>query len=192
MNHENKKQIIFRDDNLKHNFETFCHKIQSLLSQYHRSRHVVFTQTNLRMMYILYVSKIHECTMYRNHYCHFCIVYDRENIVAMDVNTRFPSPDMIKSYMKHAEINAILTMKRITAMPLSQYGLFITRFSKTSILNCSTPCFFCARFIKKHIQYFHSIAFTDQHENMIVLSSDEFLQKEFHHKTQRYKGIIFT
>jgi tRNA(Arg) A34 adenosine deaminase TadA len=194
MNHE-KKKAVFEDDNIKHHFNTFCQKIQGLFSEYHRSRHVVFTPVNLRMMYILYLSKIHECRLYKNHHCHLCIIYDRDSIIAMDINTRYPSPDMIKSYMKHAEINAILTMKKTTnstAVPLAQLGIFITRFSKTSVLNSSNPCFFCARFIKKHIHYFHSISFTDADENMVVMSSDEFIQTEFQHKTQRYKGLIFT
>ena len=193
MNNE-KKKVSFEDDKLKHHFETFCQKIQALFSQYHRSRHVVFTPANIRMMYILYLSKIHECSLYKNHHCHFCIIYDRDKIVAMDINTRYSSPDIIKSYMKHAEINAILTMKKTisSTVPLTQFGIFITRFSKTSILNSSNPCFFCARFIKKHIHYFHSISFTDANEKMVVMSSDEFYQREFHHKTQRYKGILFT
>jgi len=192
MNHE-KKKVVFENDKIKHYFETFCQKIQQLFSEYHRSRHVVFTPANVRMMYILYLSKIHECSLYKNHHCHLCIIYDRDKIVAMDINTRYPSPDIIKSYMKHAEINAILTMKKtISTVPSTQLGIFITRFSKTSILNSSIPCFFCARFIKKHLHYFHSISFTDADEKMVVLSSDEFHQREFHHKTQRYKGLIFT
>ena len=193
MNHEKqKKKVVLEEDKLKYHFETFCRKIQMFFSQYHRSRHVVFTPTNLRMMYILYVSKIHECSVYKNHHCHLCIIYDRNKIVAMDINTRYPSPDRVRSYMKHAEINAILTMKKATTAPSTQMGIFITRFSKTSVLNSSIPCFFCARFIKKHIHYFHSVCFTDADENMVVLSPDEFIQKEFHHKTQRYKGLLFT
>ena len=191
MNQE-KKKVSYEDDKIKHRFEIFCQKIQMLFSQYHRSRHVVFTPTNIRMMYILYLSKIHELRLYKNHQCHFCIIYDRESIVAMDINTRYPSHDIVKSYMKHAEINAILSMKKINPMPMAQYGIFITRFSKTSILNNSNPCFFCARFIKKHLAYFHSIAFTDANETMVILSPDEFLTKEFQHKTQRYKHVIFT
>jgi len=194
MIHEKKKTIIFEDDKVRLNFEKFRQKIQALFSQYARSRHVVFTPSNIRMMYILYLSKIHECTLYKNHHCHLCIIYDRDSIIAMDINTRYPSPDMVKSYMKHAEINAILTMKKSTTSNavVPQHGIFITRFSKTSVLNSSNPCFFCARFIKKHIHYFHSISFTDTDEKMVILSPDEFLRKEFHHKTQRYKGLVFT
>lgn len=190
---QKKKKVIFEDDNIKKNFEKFCQKIQRLFSQYQRSRHVVFTQSNIRMMYILYLCKIHESMTYKNHHCHLCIIYDRENIITMDINTRYPSNDIIKSYMKHAEINAILNLKKTTptAIPNQNYGIFITRFSKTSILNFSDPCFFCARFIKKHIHYFHSISFTDTNEKMIVMPAEEFKNKEFHHKTQRYKGLIF-
>lgn len=192
MSHEKKNKVIFEDDNVKKNFEKFCQKVQWLFSQYHRSRHVVFTPSNIRMMYILYLSKIHECTMYKNHQCHLCIIYDRENIVTMDINTRYPSNDIVKSYMKHAEINAILNLiKTNTQISNQTYGIFITRFSKTSILNYSNPCFFCARFIKKYLHYFHSISFTDANEKMVVLSPEEFKNKEFHHKTQRYKGICF-
>jgi len=191
MSHDNKKKIIFEDDNVKKNFEKFCQKIQRLFSQYHRSRHVVFTPSNIRMMYILYLSKIHECTMYKNHQCHLCIIYDRENIITMDINTRYPSND-VKSYMKHAEINAILNLKKTNTQITNQTcGIFITRFSKTSILNYSDPCFFCARFIKKYIHYFHSISFTDVNEKLIVISHEEFKNKEFQHKTQRYKGLMF-
>lgn len=175
----------------RHYFEKFCQKIQTLFSQYHRSRHVVFTPANLRLMYILYTSKVYECSLYRNHQCHLCIIYDRENIVAMDINTRYPSPDLIKSYMKHAEINAIHTMKN-SGPPAAQYGVFITRFSKTAILNHSPPCFFCARSLRKHIHYFHSISFTNADETMVVLSPNEFLLQEFPHKTQRYKKLIFS
>lgn len=178
-------------EKVRHSFERFCQKIQTLFSQYHRSRHVVFTPADLRLMYILFLSKVHECTLYKNHHCHLCIIYDREKIVAMDINTRCPSPIPIKGYMKHAEINAILTMKKSGIHPLAQYGVFTTRFSKTSILNHSPPCFFCARSIRKHIQYFHSISFTDADENMVVLSPNEFLLQEFPHKTQRYKGLLF-
>lgn len=193
MTHEKKKTINFEDDNVRNNFEMLSHKIQRLFSQYHRSRHVVFTPANIRMLYILYLAQIHERTLHKNHHCHLCIIYDRENVVAMDINTRYPSTDIVKTYMKHAEINAILSMKKTTPFLINQgYGLFITRFSKTSLLNYSTPCFFCARFIKKYIHYFHSISFTDSNEKMVSLSHDEFKNSEFEHKSQRYKGIVYT
>lgn len=190
---KNKQQNIFGDDNVRKNFETLCQKIQRLFLQYHRSRHVIFTPTDIRMMYILYLAQVHECGIHRNHHCHLCIIYDRENILAMDINTRYPSNDIVRSYMKHAEINAILTLKKTINTPIvsQSYGLFITRFSKTSLLNYSNPCFFCARFIKKHLQYFHSVSFTDTDEKMIVLSHNDFKHTEFHHKSQRYKGLIF-
>lgn len=180
------------EERVRQHFRTFCQKIQVLFSQNHRSRHVVFTPANLRQMYILYLSKVYECTMYKNHHCHLCIIYDRENIVAMDINTRYPAPERVKSYMKHAEINAILSMKKAGTTPLAQYGFFVVRFSKTSVLNSSPPCFFCARSIRKHLHYFHSISYTDADERMVVLSPEQFLQKEFPHKTQRYKGLIFS
>ena len=184
------KKNSFEDDQIKKNFETFCQKIQHLFSQYPRSRHVVFTPVNIRMMYILYVCKIHERTLYKNHHCHMCIIYDKENIIAMDINTRYPAHDVVKSYMKHAEVNAILSLIKTNPVPNQNYGMFITRFSKTSILNSSSPCFFCARFIKKHIQYFHSISFTDPNERLVVLLPEEFKGNEFQHKSQRYRRLF--
>lgn len=191
MHHNKRTPTSFEDESIKQNFEKFCEKIQKLFSQYPKSRHVVFTPANIRMMYILYICKIHERTIYKNHHCHMCIIYDKENIISMDINTRYPSNDIIKSYMKHAEVNAILNMKKTNATaPNYSYGLFITRFSKTSILNYSNPCFFCARFIKKHIQYFHTISFTDANEKMIVLSPEEFKESGTQHKSQRFRRPI--
>lgn len=186
-----KKQISYEDDTIKKNFENFHQKIQTLFSENPRSRHVVFTPANLRMMYILYLCKIHECSIYKNHQCHLCIIYDRENIITMDINTRYPSNDIVKSFMKHAEINAILNLRKTNVTNNTNgYGLFITRFSKTSILNYSNPCFFCARFIKKNLYYFHSISFTDSNEQLIVMTPEEFKNTDFHHKTQRYKNFV--
>lgn len=192
MNGGGKKKPIYDDHDVKKNFENFHQKIQTLFSENPRSRHVVFTPTDLRMMYILYLSKIHESSFYKNHQCHLCIIYDRQDIITMDINTRYPSHDLVKSFMKHAEVNALLNLRKINPSPNGSYGLFITRFSKTSILNYSNPCFFCARFIKKNLSYFHSISFTDGNEQLIVMSPDEFKNTEFHHKTQRYKNILFS
>lgn len=193
MNHDvtKKRKIGYDDMDVKRNFENFCQKIQKLFSQYHRSRHVIFTPANIRTMYILYLCKMHECSIYKNHQCHLCIIYDKENIVTMDINTRYPSND-IKSFMKHAEINALLNLRKtnINVNPQT-YGMFITRFSKTAILNYSNPCFFCARLIKKNLCYFHSITFTNVDEQLVVLTPDEFKNTEFHHKTQRYQQKIF-
>lgn len=185
--------VLLEDTELKNNFEKFRHKIQKLFSGYSRSRHVMFTAANIRMMYILYVCKIHESCLYKNHQCHLCIVYDRENIVAIDINTRYQTNDAARTYMKHAEVNAVLQLIRNnTPLPVPQsYGIFITRFTKTSLLNYSQPCFFCARFIKKHLHYFHSISYTDANEELVVLTPDDFLQKQIHHKTQRFKKLIF-
>lgn len=191
MNGVKKKQLDYDDHNVKKNFEKLCQKIQTLFAENPRSRHVVFTPANLRMMYILYLCKIHECSMYKNHQSHLCIIYDRENIITMDINTRYPSNDIFKSFMKHAEINAILNLRKINVNANGSYGLFITRFSKTSVLNYSNPCFFCARFIKKNIDYFHSISFTDGNEQLINMTPEEFKKTEFHHKTQRYKNLVF-
>lgn len=189
--HKKKQQLSFDDHTIKKNFESFRQKIQTLFSQNPRSRHVVFTPANLRMMYILYLSKIHESSLYKNHQCHLCIIYDREDIITMDINTRYPSNDIVKSFMKHAEVNALLNLRKINTTPNGSHGLFITRFSKTSILNYSNPCFFCARFIKKNLAYFHSISFTDSNEQLIVMTPDEFKNTDFHHKSQRYKNLVF-
>lgn len=180
----------YKDDDTQRNFEVFRQKIQRLFANHHRSRHVIFTQTDIRKMYILYMCSIHESIVYQNHKCHLCIIYDKENIIAMEVNTRFPSQDFVKSFMKHAEINAILTLRKTnTILSHQAHGMFVARFSKTSILNYSLPCFFCARLIKKYLYSFHSISFTDKNEKLIVIPSEEFQLMEFSHKSQRYKNF---
>lgn len=192
MKQSEKHNVNYNDKHIQKHFEKFQTKIQMMFSQNHRSRHIIFTQSDIRTLYILYLSKIHEASFYKNHQCHLCIIYDKEKIVSMDINTFFPSDDMVKTYMKHAEINAILNMKKMNTPTTYQgCGMFITRFTKTGVLNYSNPCFFCARFIKKHLYYFHSISFTDKDERIVVLTHNEFKEKSFNHKTQRYKGIVY-
>lgn len=187
-----KRVVAYHDDDTKKYFEIFCQKVQQLFSQYPRSRHVVFTPVDVRMMYILFLCKMHETYLFKNHQCHFCIIYDKENIISMDINTRFCSHDVVKSFMKHAETNAILQLVKSNVAPIQSLGIFITRFSKTSLLNDSRPCFFCARFIKKHLSYFHSICFTDQNEQLVVMTPEEFKNTEFSHKTQRFRHNLFS
>lgn len=185
-----KKQLVFEDEEVKQNFHVFCGKVQALFAQYPRSRHVVFSQSDTRMMYILYFCKIHELLVYRSHKCHLCIIYDKEKIITMDINTRLPSNN-IRSYMKHAELNAVLNLLKITPCPPPQsYGMFIIRFNRGSVLNGSSPCYFCARFLKKHLSYFHSIGFTNEQEQLTILSPDEFKNTDFSHKTQRFKFLM--
>lgn len=173
----------------RQHFELLVSKIQTIFSGYQKTRNVVFTTSDERMMYVLYMCSVYESMLYHNHKCHLCIIYDKEKIVAMDINTRYSNEDMSKTYMKHAEMNAIMTL--LKTQPTNQsYGIFITRFTKTSVLNYSTPCFFCARFIKKHLRYFHSVCFTNENEQLVVLTPDEFLNTNFSHTTQRFKRLI--
>ena len=178
-----------RNKTTRQHFELLLSKIQTLFSGYQKTRNVVFTPSDERMLYVLYMCSVHESMLYHNHKCHLCIIYDKEKIVAMDINTRYSNEDMSKTYMRHAEMNAIMTL--IKTQPTNQcYGIFITRFTKTSKLNHSTPCFFCARFIKKHLHYFHSVCFTNENEQLVVLTPDEFHNTEFCHQTQRFKKLI--
>lgn len=186
-------QISTRNKNKisRQHFERLLSKIQTLFSGNQKARNVVFTPSDERMMYVLYMCGVHESMLYHNHKCHLCIIYDKEKIVAMDINTRYPNEDTSKTYMKHAEMNAIMTLiKTQPTNPTTLYGIFITRFTKTSILNHSTPCFFCARFIKKHLRYFHSVCFTNENEQLVVLTPDEFQDTDFSHTTQRFKRLI--
>jgi len=187
-NKQPKLEKIRRNDNqtIRH-FNRFAEKFQTLFTQYTKSKHVIFTTNDKRTLYILYLSKIHELTIYKNHQCHVCVIYDRENIITMDINTRFPASDPMQSYMKHAEVNAVQNLIRTSSYKCDQtLGLIVVRFSKTGILNYSRPCFFCARFIKKHINYFHSISFSNQDEKLTTLTADEFKLCDFNHKTQRF------
>ena len=184
------EQHVRKQKHIQQHFELFRSKIQKLFSQYQKTRNVVFTTSDERMMYVLYMCGIHELMLYHNHKSHLCIIYDKEKIIAMDINTRYSNEDMTKTYMKHAEMNAILSFLKTQPTQQQSYGIFITRFTKTSILNYSNPCFFCARFIKKHLRYFHSVCFTNENELLIVMNQDEFHHTDFSHTTHRYKRLI--
>lgn len=184
-----KNKLSNKTTTTRQHFERLLSKIQTLFSGNQKARNVVFTPSDERMMYVLYMCSVHESMLYHNHKCHLCIIYEKEKIVAMDINTRYSNEDMSKTYMKHAEMNAIMTL--LKTQPTHQsYGIFITRFTKTSILNYSTPCFFCARFIKKHLRYFHSVCFTNENEQLVVLTPETFQNTDFSHTTQRFKRLI--
>lgn len=181
-----KKKNIYTDEITRSNFDKLVEKIQLLFSRCKRSRHVVFTSANLRMLYILYVSKIQERTQYCNHKCHLCIIYDRQDILAMDINTRPQSCDMLNKYMKHAEINAINKIIRVKP-PRKSCGIFVTRFNRHAELNNSDPCYFCTRTIKKHMNYFHTISYTNTTGGLVILTASEYQNKESVHRTRYYK-----
>lgn len=188
--HQHKhKHNIYKDEMVRSNFDKLVQKIQKLFSVYKRSRHVVFTPANLRMLYILYLCKIQERTQHFNHKCHLCIIYNRHEILTMDVNTRFPSNDILNSYMKHAEINAIHSLHKLNPQSRS-CGIFITRFNRSSELNYSGPCYYCARSIKKYMGYFHSISYTDAKEELVVLTPSEFKNTEFLHITKYHTTSV--
>lgn len=169
-------------------FRSFCQKIQHLLSQHRHSRHVIFTHTDVRQLRILYTSQLYECTIYSNHQCHLCIIYGRQDVVAMDINTRWPPNGRMKGFMKHAETNAVRTLLRERTPPaVPAYGMLIVRFVKDATMNNSRPCCFCARLIKKNISYFHSIAYTDKDGGLIVMAPHEFRKIDFHHQTKRHR-----
>lgn len=171
-------------------FNRLIEKLQNILYNNPRSRHVVLTEDNIRSLYILYLSKIQECTMFKSHQCHLAIIYNRYEIVHMDVNTRFHLRPKEATFTTHAEVNAIKSLIKTFQSPKSQFGMFLIRFSKTAILNNSSPCFFCARFIKKHLPYFHSISFTNHDESVTTMIADDFRQHEFRHLSLRYSRLL--
>jgi len=167
----------------------FVYRIMELFLSHGHLRRLSLSDDNIRHLKHLFYMKEYERQTYKNHQSHLCFIYTKDQILCMEVNHQHRSSQpKHHDWGSHAEVNAIKKFKTISMHEkVSKVGLLVIRFSKTGLFNNSQPCFHCARFIKKHAHFFHTITFTQSSRSLTTLSSQEFVDTNFVHRSQRFR-----
>jgi hypothetical protein len=151
-------------------------RIEDMLRGYSRSRKVYLDYKTKKKIEHRFFIKFREGS---NHHAHVCLIYNKKECVSIGMNT----------VQHHAEVDALKKLLAShTHKPRGLYGMVTVRFSKTGVFNNSRPCFHCSQFLKKHLDFFHSISFSDQHGSLCILSSETFSECHFCHVT---KGHLY-
>lgn len=144
-------------------------RIEDLLRGHSRSRKVDLDYKTRKKIEHRFFIKFREGS---NHHAHICLIYNKRECVSLGIN----------SVKHHAEVDAL---KKLLATNENKkkgyYGMVTIRFSKTGVFNNSSPCFHCSQFLRKHLDFFHSISFSDQHGHLCILTSDMFHHRHFCH-----------
>lgn len=151
--------------------DILLNKIQDLFEQHPKLKKIELDNKVRKVIEHRFMIKRLEPKL-KCHQAHVCLIFEKKQCVSVGINNK----------RQHAEVDALRKiLYQKDSNQRYRYGMVTFRFSKTGVLNNSSPCIHCSRFLSKYLDLFHSICFSEQGEKLRVLTHDMFRHHCFCH-----------